>query len=96
MKTRKQVLIQGILALISVIGMVFGRTINVPDNYSKIYGLPIQWGVHQLVTIAGPVDYWRINLLGMIIDLVFWLALILVSPILYERFTVVSCEICLE
>ena len=45
----------------------------------------MRWGVHQLVTIAGPVDIWSVSLMNLVIDLVFWLAIIQISTILIAR-----------
>jgi hypothetical protein len=68
----------------------------VPDNIQRLHGLPLKWGIHQIATIIGPVDTWRVNISYLVIDLIFWILLVIISPVIYERFTVVSCEICLD
>jgi hypothetical protein len=78
----------------SIFGVTYGRIISVPDNVRRIYGLPLAWGVNQLVSFAGPVDSWSITLFYLVLDLVFWIALIIVAPILLEEFTIISCDRC--
>ena len=74
--------IQGIISALAIVGLTYGRVFNVPDAFSRLYGLPLRWGVHQLSTIAGPVDYWNVNLTFLIIDLAFWLLIILLVPVI--------------
>ena len=92
METRKQFTIQGVLGLLTIFAVTNGRSISVPDNVRKVYGLPLAWGVHQLISIAGPIDSWSINIIYLVFDLLFWVGLVIVSPILYEQFSIVSCE----
>ena len=68
MMNNKKFLIQSISSVIAIIGIAYGRSISLPDATSKIYGLPLTWGVHQLVTIAGPVDIWSVNITHFIND----------------------------
>jgi hypothetical protein len=81
----KKFLIQSINSVIAIIGIAYGRLFSVPDARSKIYGLPLNWGVHQLVTIAGPVDIWSVNITYLVLDLIFWLIMLLVLPSFVER-----------
>jgi hypothetical protein len=60
--------------------LLYGRPVNYPDNVNNQHGLPMVWGTHQLVTIAGPVDYWMVNITNLAIDLVIWVAIILIVP----------------
>jgi hypothetical protein len=73
---------QILVAVIMLIAMVYGRNISFPDNVHVLHGLPLVWSTHQLVTIAGPVDTWRVNMVNMIVDLVFWAGLIILIPYL--------------
>ena len=81
---------QAIVSILAVVGLAYGRTFSVPDALSRTYGFPLNWGLHQLGTIAGPVDIWSVNLMNLVIDLVFWLAIIQISVILAERYTRVT------
>lgn len=69
------------IALIMIAAMSYGRHVSFPDNVHELHGIPLVWGTHQLVTIAGPVDTWMVNLTNFVIDLVIWLAIILIAPI---------------
>ena len=81
----KTILIQSIVSTLAIIGIAYGRTFSVPDAVSKTYGFPLNWGVHQLVTIVGPVDIWRINITNLIIDLGFWMLSIIAIPIILNQ-----------
>jgi hypothetical protein len=96
MSTSRRLLIQFLVGLLSVFLISFGRPYRVPDNIQKLHGLPLTWGIHQIATIVGPVDTWMVRVSYLVIDMVFWIFLVIVSPLLYERFNVVSCEMCLE
>jgi len=92
----RHLFIQGLIGVLAVVSVSYGRPYSVPDNLQRLHGLPLTWGVRQIATIAGPVDFWTICITFLMIDLFFWFLLVLVAPLLYERFTVVSCEICLD
>jgi hypothetical protein len=68
------------IGVLTVAALTYGWMTSYPDNVNMSYGLPLTWGVHQLITIAGPVDTWRVDLSALIIDLVIWVALLIVVP----------------
>jgi len=76
---------QILVAVIMLVAMVYGRNVSFPDNVHVVHGLPLVWSTHQLVTIAGPVDTWRVNMANMISDLVFWASLIILTPYLADK-----------
>lgn len=76
---------QSAVALLAIAALVFGRPVSFPDNVHTLHGLPLNWGAHQLVTIAGPVDTWRVNLVNLSLDLVFWLAIVIATPAILDR-----------
>jgi hypothetical protein len=67
-----------------LIALLYGRSVSYPDNVHSLHGLPLIWGTHQLVTIAGPVDYWMVSITNLAIDLVIWLAIIMIIPYLLK------------
>ena len=67
------------ITIIALLAMLWGSTYSVPDLVQVSYGLPFNWGVNTLDTIAGPVDRWSINLNYLTIDLVFWFASLMVA-----------------
>jgi hypothetical protein len=83
----RSILAQGIASVLAIIGIFYGgfSMTTMPDNVFRQCGLPLRWGVHQLSTIAGPVDYWRVDLTYLVLDLAIWLLIILVIPFLVNR-----------
>lgn len=94
MKQRNRYIIQTVLGVIGVFAIIFGRTISVPDNVRQIYGLPLIWGEHQIVSITGPVDIWNINIMYLLFDVSFWILLVIIAPAIIDHFTIISCETC--
>ena len=74
------------VALLAIASLIFGRPVNWPDNVHTLHGLPLNWGVHQLSTFAGPVDNWSVNLVNLSIDIAFWIIIIILVPIVTDRF----------
>ena len=77
---------QAAVTLLALAALIYGRPVSFPDNVHTSHGLPLTWGVHQLVTIVGPVDTWRVNLVNLALDLVFWFGLVIITPVLVERY----------
>ncbi|HIH89222.1 TPA: hypothetical protein HA344_08455 [Candidatus Bathyarchaeota archaeon] len=74
-----------VVIVVALLAMVWGSTYSVPDLVRVSYGLPLNWGVNTVVTIAGPVDNWSINMRFLAVDLVFWFAVLLVVQYLLHR-----------
>ena len=68
-----------VIALIALTTLVWGERYNWPDNVHVRHGLPLTWGIHTLVTIAGPADFWNVDLVNLVLDLFFWFALVTAS-----------------
>jgi len=81
----RAIIIQAIIAVITIIAVTWGTRYNWPDYVHVKHGLPLTWGVHTLSTIVGPVDTWEINLVALTLDLALWLALILLASIYLSR-----------
>ena len=64
---------------VTSLALLFGFTYNWPDNIHVDYGLPITWGTNTLSTFAGPVDQWSINTISLLVDLMFWLGIMIVA-----------------
>ena len=77
---------QAAVALFALAALIYGRPVSFPDNVHTLHGLPLIWGVHQLVTIVGPVDTWMVNLVNLTLNLVFWFGLVLITPVLVKRY----------
>ena len=68
-----------------ILALTWGFRFDWPDAVHVSYGLPIVWATHTLSTIAGPVDIWYVNVLALLIDLLFWLGLMIVGIALLIR-----------
>jgi len=75
----------GAVVAVALLAMLWGSTYSVPDLVRVSYGLPLNWGVNTLDTIAGPVDRWSVDLVSLAIDLVFWFATLIVVQFLVSR-----------
>ena len=84
-KRQRAIVIQAILAVITIIALTWGTSYNWPDFVHVKHGLPLTWGVHTLSTIVGPVDTWEVNITALTIDLALWLALILLATAYLSR-----------
>ena len=80
MKADRAMLSRVVLGVLTVAALTYGWTTSYPDNVNVSYGLPLRWGTHQLITIAGPVDVWRVDTAALFINLVVWVALLIVVP----------------
>jgi len=76
-----------IWSVITVLALVWGVEINMYDDYHIQYGFPMIWAVHQLVTIAGPVDIWHVDFSALLINVTFWLASIIVGIVMVRYLT---------
>ncbi len=74
-----------VVIVVALLAMVWGSPYSVPDLVRVSYGLPLNWGVNTVVTIAGPVDNWSINMMFLAVDFVFWFAVLLVVQYLLHR-----------
>jgi hypothetical protein len=74
-----------VVIVVALLAMVWGSTYSVPDLVRVSYGLPLNWGVNTVVTIAGSVDNWSINIMFLAVDFVFWFAVLLVVQYLLHR-----------
>jgi len=64
---------------LTIAAVTWGFTFNWPDYVHVDYGYPLVWATHTLVTIAGPVDKWNVNLSALVTDLIFWLGLMTIA-----------------
>ena len=86
MKNRdKIVLTQIIIAVIGLAATAYGTRVNIPDAVHIKYGLPFEWGVHTIVTIAGPANDWRVNINSLLLDFALWFILIISAGLFMGR-----------
>lgn len=70
------------LSVITILAVTWRVRYNWPDNVHVRHGIPLTWGTHILITIQGPVDIWRVNLMALALDLALWLSIIVVSQVI--------------
>ncbi len=71
---------------VTVLALLWGVTYNWPDYVHVDYGVPLTWATNTLSTFAGPADLWSVNISNMLIDLLFWLGIMIaiVTALLYK------------
>ncbi len=65
--------------IITAAALLWGITYNWPDFVHVDYGLPLVWATNAQSTIAGPVNQWSVNIATLLIDLVFWIAIMIAA-----------------
>ena len=75
----------GAVVAVALLAMLWGSTYSVPDLVRVSYGLPLNWGINTLNTIAGPVDRWSVDLVSLAVDLVFWFATLIIVQFIVSR-----------
>ena len=64
------------------VALTWGFGYNWPDYVHVDYGVPLTWSTHTLSTIIGPPKApWSVDVVGLQLDLIFWLGLIVASAI---------------
>jgi hypothetical protein len=66
-------------AFLTATALLWGFRYDWPDNVHVDYGLPLTWGTNTVSTIAGPADLWDVNVSNLMVDLIFWLAIIVAA-----------------
>jgi len=85
MKKRFRPVIANItLSVITIFALTWGVRYSWPDNIHVRYGFPLTWGIHTLVTIQGPVDVWRVSLVALVVDLVFWIGILVLFQVIFN------------
>ncbi|MEM2103795.1 MAG: hypothetical protein QW717_02740 [Candidatus Bathyarchaeia archaeon] len=69
------VLFSVIWTFVIILALTWGTEYIWPDYVHVDYGFPLVWGVHVLNTIHGPVDFWRVNMANLFLDLTIWLGI---------------------
>ncbi|TDA38373.1 MAG: hypothetical protein DSO08_04245 [Candidatus Methanomethylicota archaeon] len=73
-------------AFVLILALSMGIKVDWPDYVHVNYGLPFVWGVNTLVTIHGPVNIWMVQPLMLSLDLMFWLATMILGIFLLLKY----------
>ena len=95
MESYKQLVIQGVFGLILVFALTYGQTTVLPDNVRTLYGFPLTWGIHQINSISGPDNKWIVNTDSLLVDLTIWVIILIIVPLIADRFTIETCRKCI-
>ena len=71
---------------LTIVALLWGFNYNWPDFVHVDYGLPLKWATNTLSTFAGPANLWEVTISNLLIDLLFWLGLMIaaVGVMLYK------------
>jgi hypothetical protein len=71
--------------LLTAAALLWGFRYDWPDNVHINYGLPLTWGTNTVSTIAGAANLWQVSISNLMIDLVFWLTIVVAAAFLLYR-----------
>jgi hypothetical protein len=72
---------------LTILAVTWGVRIDWPDNVHIDYGFPFTWSTQTLSTIIGPVNLWRVDVGVLVVDLVFWLGILLIITSILAYFS---------
>jgi hypothetical protein len=58
--------------------VTWGTRFDWPDNVHIDYGIPFVWSTNTLSTIIGAANLWTVDITALIMNLVFWLGIMLI------------------
>ena len=64
--------------VLAILAVTWGTRFDWPDYVHIDYGFPLVWGTQTLSTIVGPVNLWNVEVTGLLIDLAFWLGIMVI------------------
>lgn len=68
-----------IWSIVTAVALTWGLNYNWPDNVHVDYGLPLVWATNTTSTLIGPADLWSVNLVNLLVDLTFWLGIMIAA-----------------
>jgi hypothetical protein len=67
-----------IWTVLTILATTWGTRFDWPDNVHIDHGFPLVWATQTLSTIIGPVNLWEVNISALILNLTFWLTIMLI------------------
>jgi hypothetical protein len=64
--------------VLAILAVTWGTRFDWPDYVHIDYGFPLVWGTQTLSTIVGPVNLWNVDVTGLLMDLAFWLGIMVI------------------
>jgi len=68
-------------AVLTILAVTWGTRFDWPDYVHVDYGLPFVWATQTLSTLVGPVDLWAVDVTSLVMDLAFWLGIMVIAVI---------------
>jgi len=65
--------------ILTILAVTWGIKYDWPDNVHLDYGFPLVWSTNTLSTIIGSVNLWAVDVTALIMNLIFWLGIMLVT-----------------
>jgi hypothetical protein len=65
--------------ILTILAVTWGTRYDWPDNVHLDYGFPLVWSTNTLSTIIGPVNLWIVDVTALMMNLIFWLGIMLVT-----------------
>jgi hypothetical protein len=59
--------------------LLWGFYYDWPDFVHVDYGMPLTWATNTLSTFAGPANLWNVNISNLLLDLIFWLSIMIAA-----------------
>lgn len=73
--------------ILTILAVTWGTRFDWPDNVHIDYGFPLVWSTQTLSTIVGPVNLWTVDITALMMNLIFWLGIMLITaPIMLYFF----------
>jgi len=69
----------GVWTFLTILAVTWGTRFDWPDNVHIDYGFPFMWSTQTLSTIIGPVNLWTVEVSALIMNLIFWLGIMLIT-----------------
>jgi hypothetical protein len=65
--------------VLTIAGLLWGVYYDWPDFVHVDYGMPLTWATNTLSTFAGPANLWNVNISNLLLDLIFWLSIMIAA-----------------
>ena len=72
-------------SILTIFAVIWETRYDWPDNVHIDYGFPLVWSTQTLSTIIGAVNLWIVDITALIMNIIFWLGIMLIitSVMLY-------------
>jgi hypothetical protein len=72
--------------ILTIFAITWGTRFDWPDNVHIDYGVPFVWSTNTLSTIIGAVNLWTVDITALIMNLAFWLGIMVIIEVVLLYF----------